>query len=387
VKKGIIISAIVVLVIGLPILKQSLGGAKTVEVEIEKLEKRAIRSSTLASGTLTHENRALISTEIIGRVAEVLVEEGEAVDEGQLLLRIDDTPYLSEVEQFTALEKIQSIEVKRHQLRVENLDKNWKRQKKLHRDGLLDDTSFENATHSVDLARIDLQTAEESLVQSRARLAQAQDRLNKTRIRSPFKGIVTSVDIKPGEMAIASSTNIPGSSLMTVADPLSIHTEVNVDEADIANIRIGQEAEVVAVAYPDQPIKGIVEAVASTARIPPGRQSLSFAVKIRFEEPELLELKPGMSCRAEIFTHNAEAMLAVPVQAIQSSHEGSDNESFYIYVEENLKAKKVEVETGIADDDYQAIEAEISEGQNIIIGPDRTLRNLTDGDSIEYKES
>lgn len=396
-KKALIIGGLVTALVAVPLIKTTLSGNKAEVVEIEALQKRPIRSSTLASGVLTHENKALISTEIIGRVAEVLVEEGQGVTKDQLLLRIDDTPYISEVEQYQALEKIQAIEVKRHGLRVENLQSTWARQEKLHKNRLLDDTSFENSTHQLELAKIDLRAARERLNQSLAQLAQAQDRLSKTRIRSPFSGIVTSVDIKAGEMAIASSTNIPGSSLMTVADPTSIYTEVNVDEADIANIRIGQQAEVFAIAYPNQAIAGEVESIASTARIPPGRQSLSFAVKIRFEDinfadNETLNLRPGMSCRTEIFTHTAEPKLAVPVQAVQSTHAGTDDEEFYIFIAQQDRAKKIIVKAGVADDDYQAIEAELdeselSEGMQIIVGPDRGLRNLHDGARIKQDEA
>ena len=75
------------------------------------------------------------------------------------------------------------------------------------------------------------------------------------------------LDIEVGETAITSTTNIPGSGLMTIADPSSIITEVNVDEADVADIRLDQAAEIVAIAYPNQPLQGRVEFIANTAKI------------------------------------------------------------------------------------------------------------------------
>ena len=91
----------------------------------------------------------------------------------------------------------------------------------------------------------------------RAQLEQAKDRLAKTSVYSPIDGRVTSLDIEVGETAISSTTNIPGSTLMTIANPASILTEVNVDEADIAKIDAGQAARIYAIAYPDQPVDGV----------------------------------------------------------------------------------------------------------------------------------
>jgi HlyD family secretion protein len=159
-------------------------------------------------------------------------------------------------------------------------------------------------------------------------------------------------------MAISSTTNIPGSSLMTIANPESIHTEINVDEADIAHIRIGQSAEVFAIAYPELALQGTVKAIASTAKVAYGRHGLSFEVEIEFSNNDELgikleELKPGMSARAEIFTSDHSNPLAVPVKAIQSRLK-SDNETkeHHIYILLGERAKKVIVSTGISDDHF-----------------------------------
>ena len=103
---------------------------------------------------------------------------------------------------------------------------------------------------------------------------------------------------------------------MTIANPESIHTEVNVDEADIANVAVGQRAQVIAIAYPDQPIDGAIDSIAVSAKVAEGAQGLSFAVKIRLEKTAGIVLRPGMSCRAELFTAIEEGLLAVPIQAI-----------------------------------------------------------------------
>src|SRR5690606_22057707 len=98
---------------------------------------------------------------------------------------------------------------------------------------------------------------------------------------------------------------------MPIANPGSIHAEVNVDEADIANVAVGQEAEIVAIAYPDQPMHGVVRSIAVSAKQPTGSQSLSFSVKIGFTDIGKVVPRPGMSARAEIFTNDGTPVLAL----------------------------------------------------------------------------
>jgi HlyD family secretion protein len=252
---------------------------------------------------------------------------------------------------------------------------------------LIDDDSFDNATNALRLAEIDLRSSRESLSQARAQLEQAEDRLAKTRAYSPLDGTVTSLDIKVGETAVSSSTNIPGSSLMTIADPSSLHTEVNVDEADIANIAVGQEALVYAIAYPDAPVRGVIDSIAVSAKVAEGQQGLSFAVKIKLHDTDEIVLRPGMSCRAEIFTETKEGTLAVPIQAIIVDEDLTEDETTYrAFIADGDRAVEREVEVGLSDDTYWEIVDGLSEGQTIIVGPDRVLRNLDDGDRIAIND-
>src|SRR5690606_17751249 len=257
------------------------------------------------------------------------------------------------------------------------------RQQALFARGLIDRDSFDLLTNELELAEVDRQSNVEQLSQARAQLQQAEDRLRKTRVFSPIDGVVTSLDIKEGETAISSSTNVPGSTLMTIANPENIHTEVNVDEADIANVEVGQKAHVYAIAYSDVPISGVIDSIAVSAKVPEGQQGLSFAVKIRLDPPANVRLRPGMSCRAEIFTVMKEA-LAVPIQAILVEESRVQSETTYsVFVNRGGEARKIEVEVGMSDDAYQEVTEGRAEGDEVIIGPDRVLRTLEDGDAVE----
>ncbi|HEY9182036.1 MAG TPA: efflux RND transporter periplasmic adaptor subunit [Gammaproteobacteria bacterium] len=382
-KKLLLIIGIVVLVVAVPLIQARWRGGPTVEVQAEKLEPRSIQSSVLASGKLVHEEEVKLTTEEIGRVTAIYVEEGAEVKKGQLVLQIDDQRHRAAVDQNQATVRMQEIAIQRQQLSVENLRTQWERMRGLHERKLIDEDSFVTATNNLEIAEVDIRSSREQLEQARAQLEQTQDRLAKTSVYSPIDGRVTTLDIKVGETAISSSTNIPGSSLMTIANPASIHTEVNVDEADIANVSIGQKARVYAIAYPDQPVDGVVDSIAVSAKVAEGQQGQSFAIKIRLLDPEKITLRPGMTCRAEIFTESKADAVAVPIQAILVEEDLTEDETRReVFVVRGDRAVKVPVEVGLSDDTFQEIVSGLSVGDEIITGPDRVLRALEDGDRV-----
>jgi len=383
-KRVLILATIIVAVIAITLLRNGTRSQGTA-VTLQTLELHEIRASILASGKLSHEEEVMLSTEVIGKVSALHVQEGDAVNAGQLLLQIDDEAPRALVEQQQASERMQDVAIESAKLRLSTLELQWNRKKMLHERGLLDggNDAFEAASNELALAKLDITSREAALAQARAILEEAEKNLRKTRVLAPLTGIVTSLDIKVGETAISSTTNVPGSSLMTIANPSSIHTEVNVDEADIANVEVGQDAEIVAIAYPDRPMKGVVRSIAVSAKQPAGSQSLSFAVKIGFTDTAGVVLRPGMSARAEIFTNAGEPLLAAPLQAIQLTEDRSTGlKEYHAFRFDNGLARKVVVSVGISDDSYQQITDGLREGDRVITGPDRALRNLEDGDAI-----
>ena len=149
-------------------------------------------------------------------------------------------------------------------------------------------------------------------------MSQAEEHLAKTEIRSPLDGKVTAIYVKVGQTAVPSFSGIAGSVLVDVADTTSIDAEINVDETDIANIRVGAEARVVPAAFPDKTLSGTVDQVAIAPRQLAG-QNKSYPVRIRLANTEGVVFHPGMSCRAEVLTgtQGDVKLLAVPVQALR----------------------------------------------------------------------
>ncbi len=357
-------------------------------VDVATISRQVISPSILSSGFLAHEEEVMLSSEVIGKVDELMIEEGDSVNAGDLVLRVDDKNFLAGLEQSEASVRINTIDIERQEVRISNLERQFARSSSLYEQDLIGEEEYESLRNQLDLARIDFSSSKERLTQAEAQLDQVLDNLSKTKIISPIDGVVTSLDIKVGETAIASSTNIPGSSLMTIANPASIYTEVLVDEADIANIEIGQRAEIVAIAYPDQPMTGVVRFIANTAKIAPGRTGLSFVVKIDITDPGEVVLRPGMSCRAEIFTQQEQSVAAVPIEAVIFEEDRAELRSeHFIFINDNGVARKTKVEIGLSDDEYQELISQVDSNIEIVVGPNREIRNLIDGDRIETESN
>lgn len=405
-KKNLIIAGVILALIALAYFKQA-GNSASVSVNIEEAKIEDIKSSILASGTLIYKEQIELRSEVIGQVSEMLVEEGNSVTKDQVLMRLDPRTFNADVEQQRAYVRLQTIAIERQKQELKNISSKWSRNKNLYQREMIGQDAFELVDNQYALAKIDLRSRQESLTQAQASLDKALERLEKTVFRSPITGIATSVDIKLGETAISGTTNIAGSNLITVADPASILVEVLVDEADIANIKIDQNADVFAVAYPDQALKGKVQSIATSAKRSSYRQGLSFTVKILLDTASDIDIRPGMSCRAEIFTEIKGDTIAVPIEAVvfedieqeaSNTETDQDNSSVsisvtsatqvtsHVFVIIDGKSAKREVELGISNDRLQEIISGLEVGDKVITGPARVLSKLEDGQSVDEIE-
>jgi HlyD family secretion protein len=390
-KRILIFAVILALLVGLPLYSKFNRGGDVDEVDIEAAALKVIKSSILASGTLAYREQVQLGSEVIARVTQVHVKEGDRVTRGELLISLETENLSAQLEQADAQVRMREIAIERQQLMVKNLSRRLGNQRELQQRQLVDEDSVENLQIELSMAEVDLESQQESLAQARAARAQSADLLSKTSIVSPIDGIVIQVDVKAGETVIAGTTNLPGSTLMVVADTSEMLAEVRVDEADIAQVREGQRADIYAAAFPDTPLQGTVESIATTARQTPGQQSLSFLVKIVVDEQDALETRSGMSARVDIYTQSAEQTLAVPIQAVRYDEEidGADSDAqdqpFVMLFDDGVAVRR-DVEIGLSSDSDQEITAGLEEGEMVIIGPYRVLRNLDEGDPVKMSE-
>lgn len=387
-RKVLVFIGLGVLIVGLPLAAKLAGGIDAKAVEFIEVKAQAVQSAILSSGALAYREKVLLRPEVVGKVEAVLVAEGDRVAAGDLIITLDQEQYRAQVEQQQANVRLQEIAIERQRVLLENLERQIERQRELYARNLVDSNSYEAAVNELALARIDLRSRQQSLSQAEAALAQGRDNLARTEIRSPIDGIVIQLDLQPGEAVITSTTNIPGSELAVIADPSVMLAEVQVDEADIAQVRVDQRAAIFAAAFPDTALPGVVESIAASAARAANQQNLSFKVKIRLIEPDAIAVRPGMSARVEIYTESSEDALAVPLQAVLYDEDAdADAEQPYVFVVENGHAVRRDVTVGLSSDTLMEITTGLSAGDTVVSGPFRMLRDLRGGDAVTDEDA
>lgn len=380
-KKQLIGISVAVAFIAIPVSMKLMGTKTQKTAELKAIELRKIQPTVLASGNLAFGEEAQLSSELVGKVSEVLVKEGDSVVQGQVLLRLDPTVYRSEVAQHEANRRSAIIAIERAQLDLANQQRSFERNKALALAKFIDTSRLDEAKYKLELSMVELRSSREALQQAEALLAQARDRLARTEVRAPIRGTITSVQIKVGETAVASALSIAGSTLMTIANIDTIMANLNVDEADIAGIGPGQAARLFPSAFPDQAVAGQVESVSLTPKV--GTQGRSYIVKVRLADKRLA-LRTGMTCRAEIALGGGSPRPAVPLQAVLTEQLTGEKEkqAHYLLTVDKGVVHKRKVELGTADDTDQEVLKGVSAGETVVVGPARMLRELTDGDEV-----
>jgi HlyD family secretion protein len=389
-RNRILILAGLALLIAVPVVLKQAGGNDAKDVEVQTVEKRVITPTILASGNLTYQTEIRMISEVMGRVKSLHVKEGDSVQQGDLLVQLDPATVQAQVDQLGASLAQSRLAIERQRLNVDTLETKWKRYQTLRESGVIDANTYDEIRTQRDQSRLELNSSEQMSLQTEAQLKQAREQLGKTSLRAPITGRVTQLTIKVGETAVPSATSIAGSDMLTIADTSNLYAEVNVNETDVARVVPGQKARIVPAAFPDKSWSGTVEIVAVSPRNVQG-QGKSYPVKIRLDASGDLKFHTGMSCRAEIETRVSDATqaVAVPVQALQyeESKETDEKDQASVFVIDGDHARKHNVETGIADDNYIAITKGVDAGARIVVGPARTLRFLRDKDRVREQKA
>ncbi|WP_119395203.1 efflux RND transporter periplasmic adaptor subunit [Salinibius halmophilus] len=347
--------------------------AAGISVTVEEVSVRDITPLTLSSGTIIYGDVRRLRPDITAQAERVAVEEGDLVARDQLLIELDTEDYETEYEGAEVAVSLQRLAVERARLNISQTEEQLARQRELVSRNVVGRDTVDSIERQLAFARLDLRTAEQQLKQSETQLQAIQDKLDRAEIRAPIAGIVSALDIKEGEMAVGST----GPAVISVADPGDVQAEVQVNEAKIGNVAVGQAVDVYAVAYPDTPMRGTVEHIATSARPAAGRNGLTFTVKIRIDDDSGLPIKPGMSCRAEIKGDTREDVISVPSMAIQI-----DEGQPIVWVVENDQVERREVELGEPDLNYQEVLSGLTAGETVVTGPVSKFLLLADGEPV-----
>src|SRR6185436_12373904 len=302
-------------------------------VTTETIKARDLEAIVSASGKIQPKRLVNITAETAGRVVNLAVNEGDRIHAGQFLLQIDPKSLRSRVDnseaslqvQQASLEQMrQSVETAKVQL--EQAKQTLARQQGLWKQQLTTRAELEKAENDVKSAESSLQEREKSakaqdsrIMQERAQLDNAKYDLSKVRIESPIEGIVTRRNIQEGETAMIGTMNNAGTVLLTLADMSVIQAEVEVDETNIPNVHLGQEAKITIDAIPDKTFKGHVTEIGNSPIQATGQQNstqaTNFKVVVVLDE-KVPEVRPGFTCTADITTATRKNVTAVPIPSV-----------------------------------------------------------------------
>lgn len=381
--KKFLVAAGIVALIAIPLIIKATRGDSSKEVDIVAVAPQEIRPTILASGVLAYLNEVNLTSELVAKVRDIKVKEGDHVEAGQLLLTLDPETYRNAIEREEAGRRQSAISIERQRLTLTLAETRLKRGEQLLERKMIGQSEFDDLRNARELAKVELQSSEESLRRADAILSEAREQLSKTDVRAPITGTIVDLPIKVGETAIASTNAFAGASLMKIADTSAIQAELKVDEADIARVSVGQSVDVYATAFPDTALKGKVERIALAPTLE--NQARTYEVVVLMQSPEDVALRSGMSARADIFLGDGASRLAVPVEAIGTEENEEKKTERFVWVDREGSARRVVVQVGQSDDRWEEITEGLKAGDRVITGSAKLLRGLMDGDRVSAR--
>ncbi len=348
-------AAVVVVGAGIVLYSVNQANKGVITVQTAKVAKQdSLISLVTASGEIKPTTYTNVQAQGFGRITDILVKEGDPIKKGDRLLLQENVQASADVQaQSAAMNSSESgilaadASYKSAQsdllLQKANLEKaklDYERGQGLYKDGLIPKqdfdqrkTAYDAAAASVDSAaarvlqlRAQVEQSRAQLSQNKAVLTRTRDILSKTTYVSPINGIVSYLPVRLGEYVVPGIQNSNGSFLMTLSDMSIVTAEVKVDETDIVNVRMGQDADVTIDAVPGKIFHGKVTEIGSQAVLRSSglattqsttstQEAKDFKVVVTLDSPPA-NLRPGLSTTAKIKTAEKKSVVAIPIQAL-----------------------------------------------------------------------
>ena len=406
-KKAIIAVVVVGLLATMGFLAMQREGRGAVEVRVEAVGLRDLIDDVSATGHIEPKTHVDITTDVAGRIIDLPVEEGQDVEEGDLLLQIDPALFRAAVNRAEAGVAQARATLAQQQAAYQQAQRDADRLTALQARGtdFVTEAEVEQAVTNAEVQHRLFEASEHSVQQAEANLDQERDRLGKTTIRAPMSGRITRLNVERGETAIVGTMNNPGSLLLTVADLSVMEAVIEVDETDVPDITIGDSAYVEIDAFPNQRFVGTVTEIGNSSIVPlnpatsgGSAQAIDFEVRIELREPPE-GIRPDLSATADVITATRDQVPSIPITALTlmdaDEYEEIPNENLPsapgsdavrdiegVFVVEGDIVRFRPVEIGIAGENYFEVVSGIELGTTVVSGSFQAIRELGDGSRI-----
>ncbi len=398
------------------------GKEMVVDVTTGKVELRTITEIITANGRIRPQTEVKISPDVSGEIVELNVMEGDEVEAGQLLLKINPDTYISmrdraEASVNSARANLANARARLAQVEAqfEQSERNYLRNQQLWERETISRAEYESALSSykvakaeVEAARQNVEAGEHSVRSAVASLREAEDNLRKTTIYAPVSGTISKLSVEKGERVVGTA-QMAGTEMMRIANLNHMEVMVQVNENDIVRVKNKDTAFIDIDAYPRERFRGVVTEIANTAReTASADQVTNFDVRILILPESYLHITennpnmrypflPGMSATVDIQTNTRYDVPSIPIQAVttRADNSGEEGESeepgtqddtlreVVFKIADNNSVKIQKVLTGIQDNMYIEVISGLSPGDMVVTAPYNAIaRILNDGSLI-----
>lgn len=370
--KKILIGILIAAVLGIAAFFSFGNKEKEVNFRTEKVVTGDIISTVTATGTVNAVTTVLVGTQVSGTIKNIYADFNSPVKKGQVIALIDPATFDAQVAQARANLLSAKANLEKSEATLVDSKRTMERNRELFSKNLIARSDLDTAETNYETAKAQVSVSKAQVAQTEAALRIAETNLGYTKILSPVDGVVISRSVDIGQ-TVAASFQTP--TLFTIAQDLTkMQIDTNVDEADIGNMKVGQDVEFNVDAYPDITFKGRVSQVRNAPTIV--ENVVTYDVVVKVDNPDL-KLKPGMTANVSIVLQNKKDAIKIPNAALRFTPEAEDKgrtqgrqreKGLGVWGLENGKAKRMPVKTGISDGSYtELVSGGISEGQELIV--------------------
>lgn len=355
-----------------------------------------IRETIQASGEIRAKTQINIGTSVAGEIKAIHVKDGQDVKAGDLLVSIDQERLKQSLAQASAGLDAVRQDASRLEAAMRRSVDSFPRYESLRQQGLMSDEDFRQQKLAKESAVLSFNSAKASVTQSEANLNAMRDGLSKATLRAPIAGRVTSLKAEKGETAIPGMSNLPGATLMVISDMSEMQAEIKVNESEVVRTKVGQTAQVTVESLPGKVFQSsVIEVATGTEKTGTDANLYKVKVLLTGQRADLENLRPGMSARAVILTQEAKGVLRVPLQAVlerEGSLEDAQKQGLLAPANRNIvmrfkegKAQEIPVQVGIANTQFFELKEGLAEGDKVLTGPIRKLKELKDKASVKLR--